>query len=632
MMNNINVCLICDENYFKFASVTVASILKNAKDDENLFFHIVNDGISENSKLKLSALNKIKKFKVRFIEVNKKDFEIFKQIKTFKHVSDATWYRLKLPSILNDIDKVIYLDCDVIVNVPLSVLFNIDLKDYYLAGVSDIDAPYSGYVNAGVLVFNLDLMRKDNIEDKFLNFALNKKDKITLADQEIINETLKNKIKLIFDKSLNVQSGIFYKRSYFTRHPKIIHYIGKYKPWSRVSLCYYKKNYFEYLGLTPWKKGKFELFIQKYIIEFLSYLKFIVKKPSFFLNPKFYAAIYKTYFRQDCTYFSADDFEVLILTKNRKKFLSEAIKSVLYQTVKGFKITVVDNGSDYDVNEVINKYENSNIKCFKQNKQVDVTENIKTAAELADRNYVLIMHDDDILHPQFVECVLYAIQNNNNVDVVCPKTVEFNSREKIKTKHYDKIKYQVLDREKFISKIFINKIGSNFVFPSVVYKKENIKNALSDIEIKKAGTIGDNVIMADALTKGVCVYIENPLYYYRNHKKQESKVLKLHNSEIISFLLFFKEKLNLNLYTKTVFNIFSYYRLIQLYKHFGLYNSSLFELKEQAYKCGALNDWGYAMFETYGLPFRFLNYLFKRKFQNVSHKKESLYVKGGFTQ
>ena len=34
-MNDINVCLICDENYFKFASVTVASILKNAKDDEN---------------------------------------------------------------------------------------------------------------------------------------------------------------------------------------------------------------------------------------------------------------------------------------------------------------------------------------------------------------------------------------------------------------------------------------------------------------------------------------------------------------------------------------------------------------------------------------------------------------------
>ena len=298
-MNTVNICLSCDNNYAQFAGVVITSILKNAEGEKIKFF-LLDGGIEENNKRKVLELKNIKDCEINFIIINEKDFDDYKQVKTHSYITLATYYRLKIASILKNIDRIIYLDCDIVVNSSLYELFNVELTTECFAGVNDINKNQikenPTYINGGVLVMDLKNMREQNLEEKFLLYTKENIDKITCGDQEIINEVCKGNIKIVDDK-YNVQISDFMNRSCFTKNPVIIHYIAKNKPWKNISLCYYKEYYLKYLQLTPWKKNKKEVFYYSYVKQILSIFKFILHRPTFFLQKKFYHAFINTYLR-----------------------------------------------------------------------------------------------------------------------------------------------------------------------------------------------------------------------------------------------------------------------------------------------------------------------------------------------
>lgn len=293
-MNNINVCLSCDDNYSKYAGVVISSILANANEDDNLSIYVLDGGISEEHKKQIESLKSIKDYNLGFVSVNPDMFEEYAKIKTHAYITIATYYRLKLPSLLN-VDKIIYLDCDVIVNSSLAELFNIDLGVNLVAGVKDLNKreirKNPTYVNAGMLVFNLKEMRKENTEEAFLNWTKANADSIKTGDQTIINKVCQGKIKLI-DEAWNVQSSNFTNRSSYISKPKIIHFVCKNKPWKKNCFSYHKDLYFKYLQLTPWKLDDEELkqALKSTAFEYVKY------RPFFLFRPRFYVALFKTYF------------------------------------------------------------------------------------------------------------------------------------------------------------------------------------------------------------------------------------------------------------------------------------------------------------------------------------------------
>ena len=136
-VKTINICLSCDDNYTKYAGVVIASILANSNDNDNLMFYILDGGISKEKKQQISSLTSIKNCQINFVPIDENMFSDYAKVKTHKYISIATYYRLKAPSLLPNVDKIIYLDCDVVVNTSLKELYEIDIKDYLLAGVSD---------------------------------------------------------------------------------------------------------------------------------------------------------------------------------------------------------------------------------------------------------------------------------------------------------------------------------------------------------------------------------------------------------------------------------------------------------------------------------------------------------------
>ncbi|MCQ2744694.1 MAG: glycosyltransferase family 8 protein, partial [bacterium] len=314
-MTDVNICISCDDNYSKYAGVVIASVLANFKSDENLNIYILDGGISDIKKQQILSLKSMKNCNINFVKINENDFEDYKEVCTHKYLTIAACYRLKLASLLPDVDKVIYFDCDIIVNSDLTNLFNIDIEDYAIAGVKDINKKMlkrnPNYINSGVLLLNLDKWRKDNIEQKLLEFTKANIDNIKTGDQEIINRCLSDYIKIIDDK-WNVQSSNFTNRSSYTSEPKIIHFVSKNKPWGLKSFSYHKNLYFKYLQLTPWKLDDKEL-KQALKSTALSYFKY---RPFFLLRPRFYEALVKTY-----------------ILKNQHKFISKNKRFLFFKDI-----------------------------------------------------------------------------------------------------------------------------------------------------------------------------------------------------------------------------------------------------------------------------------------------------------
>ena len=273
----INICMAFDNNYAKYAGVTIASILSNALDDEILNFFILDDDITEENKQKISDLQKIKNFNITYVTIDKDMFEDYKKIKTHKYISLATYYRLKLCQLIPNIDKIIYLDCDIVVNSSLKELWLTDMYNTPIAGVKDLcfdKSNFSTYVNAGMLLMNLEYICNNNIEDKYLEYARKNSDLITCGDQEIINAVLNGKIKIL-NNCWNVQVANVFTMSSRISRPSIIHYIGSNKPWMKNSWTWYKEYYYEYLRLTSWfeeDSNRYSWLILENIIGFICLL------------------------------------------------------------------------------------------------------------------------------------------------------------------------------------------------------------------------------------------------------------------------------------------------------------------------------------------------------------------------
>lgn len=264
--NSINICLSSDNNYIQHLAVTIASILKNKAEDDSFSFIILDGGITDENKEKIIALKSICDFDIEFVTVDNSLF-VKCPIQDWTHLSIVGYYRLVLPDIKPEWDKIIYLDCDIVVRDSLKELFNLDIGDCYIASVNDISSKkhakrlgISSYYNSGVLLINSKKWRQDNITQRLFHWIDENQEKIVLHDQDILNAAINDKICPLDTK---------WNTLYLTRslkednekleNAKIIHFIDKKKPWLWYSGDKFAKEYLYYLNFTPFKD-----FIKKY--------------------------------------------------------------------------------------------------------------------------------------------------------------------------------------------------------------------------------------------------------------------------------------------------------------------------------------------------------------------------------
>ena len=202
MSREIPIFFSTDDNYIPYLDVAIASLIANASKDYNYRIIVLNTGVDPRNIAKVK-MNECDGFEIDFIDISENVKDIKSRFKNVYHFSIVTYYRLFIASLFPQYDKIVYLDCDLVVLGDISKLYNTELSDNILGVVSDqyvcntkefrvyaekaIGVNPDTYFNAGVLVISLEQFRKNNIESKFISLITEHDFDLLDPDQAYLN-------------------------------------------------------------------------------------------------------------------------------------------------------------------------------------------------------------------------------------------------------------------------------------------------------------------------------------------------------------------------------------------------------------------------------------------------------------
>lgn len=270
MENNLEVIPIffaVDDGYMPCLAVTLESLIENASKNYYYSIKVLYTNINEENKRKINKYATAN-VSIEFVDLNYYIEKVKDKLYTRDYYTKTTYFRLFIPNLYPQYNKAIYLDSDITVLGDISELYNIELENNLIGAAPDDViqttkvfqeyaekvvgvADYRNYFNAGILLMNLDELRRFNFQDKFL--YLLETIKFTVAqDQDYLNRLCKGRVKII-DRGWDRMP--IANDDYPIDNIKIIHYNLADKPWRyddvRYSeyFWYYAKRteYYEYI-------------------------------------------------------------------------------------------------------------------------------------------------------------------------------------------------------------------------------------------------------------------------------------------------------------------------------------------------------------------------------------------------
>ena len=263
-----------DRNYLPYLQVALLSLLKNQdKNKRHYDIVIMHDNLSDTEKKGfLSGLSFETNTSVRFFNVAPLADSYKKEFYIEIHVTLSTYYRFFIEDIFKNFEKVIYLDCDIIINDDIAKLCDIPLNGHVIGAAHDVREVMAGklnltvsrrkinwkdyltntlklknwkdYFQAGVLVFDVQKAKQIGLKKQLINKLIEIKTPI-LSDQDILNAVCQGDVEFLpiawnvewqipleFPEYEKLLPGKF-EREYVIayKNPKIMHYASPQKPW-----------------------------------------------------------------------------------------------------------------------------------------------------------------------------------------------------------------------------------------------------------------------------------------------------------------------------------------------------------------------------------------------------------------
>lgn len=246
----IPIVFATDDNYATYLSVAIKSLIHyaNVKFIYRIFIFYTN--INSYSIQLLKSLEQ-KNVTIDFVDVSKniENYDLY----SVSHFSKEMYYRLLIPEILNKYNKVLYLDCDILIQKDISNIYNENIEEYIMGVIKNpqninltkykenvLNIKENEYFNSGVLLINNKKFRENNIKQKCFNI-LQKHQKFYCPDQDILNISCNGAVKYL-DERWNFQWGHLFnlsvlkegKKDYLktSQNPFIIHFTTGKKPWN----------------------------------------------------------------------------------------------------------------------------------------------------------------------------------------------------------------------------------------------------------------------------------------------------------------------------------------------------------------------------------------------------------------
>ena len=257
----VKVVFAVDDRYIPFLAVAIESLVNHSSKENNYLIKILHTDVSNVNKKKIEKY-KADNISIEFVDLNYYIEKVKDKLYTRDYYTNTTYFRLFLPELYPQYNKVLYLDSDIVILDDIAKLYNINMGDNLVAaapddiiqsnkvfqdyvekvvGVSD----YKHYFNAGILLMNLDQLRKFKFQDKFLYLLSTIKFSVA-QDQDYLNRLCKGKVKLL---SIAWNRMPIPNDKIKLEDIKILHFNFACKPWHFEDVLY-KEFFWEYAKKT----------------------------------------------------------------------------------------------------------------------------------------------------------------------------------------------------------------------------------------------------------------------------------------------------------------------------------------------------------------------------------------------
>lgn len=263
----IPICFATDDNYVPFLTVALASMLDNASKDNFYMIYVLTSHLSEEN-MKSIKKHEVENCSIEFVQLSKELDKVQNMFHLRDYYSKETYYRIFIPNLFPQYQKVLYLDCDITVLGDVSELYNTEIHGYYVAAAQEevmqtfeVFGNYveqadginrKEYFNAGILLINCRRWRNKLIAERFVDL-LNRYKFRVVQDEDYLNVLCKNNVKKL---NLGWNKTSYKNENFDDKDLKIIHWKINWRPWKYKDVLY--EEYF-------WKYAKMTDFYDKLI-------------------------------------------------------------------------------------------------------------------------------------------------------------------------------------------------------------------------------------------------------------------------------------------------------------------------------------------------------------------------------
>lgn len=283
--NIAHIVYAADNKFAEILGVSLVSLFDSSKDMVEIIVYILDSGISKDNKEKIvSVCDSYNRHEPIFIEAKNINKELSMEVNVDRG-SLSQYARLFVSSDLpSHLERVIYLDCDIIINQSISHLWKLDLHGKIIAALMDAFSKYYRknidlepndiMFNSGVMVIDLNLWKMLQVEKRLMKFIARKNGKIQQGDQGALNAVLSHDV-YCFDPRFNSVT-IFYDFTYkemltyrkppefysedvvrkAIEDPIMIHFttsVFSKRPWFENCQHKYLNKWMYYKEMSPWK-------------------------------------------------------------------------------------------------------------------------------------------------------------------------------------------------------------------------------------------------------------------------------------------------------------------------------------------------------------------------------------------
>lgn len=227
---------------------------------------------------------------------------------------------------------------------------------------------------------------------------------------------------------------------------------------------------------------------------------------------------------------------------NNVLFLKECLKSLELQNIKSFEVFIFDDASDDDYFSVINSYTSLSINYIRNPKNLGALRNMQHAFnQLKWRySYIMIMHEDDIIHPQFIETVYQSLHHYKDPAFIISNFCSFDYIKdlgKLNNVKYENKNFTLLNKNE-LTQLFLQQ--QPLAFGSVIYNTNIYKTM--DLNFEKYEEFADRPFLLKELGNlSTIVLLNDSLYYYRSHGLIDNRWKKLLPKNIFNLLKLYQE-------------------------------------------------------------------------------------------